>query len=105
MGKRGEEVVVLPKPDPTPLTPSNDRPQFEFFSSKDSGIIIQRYINRSGKMAASPPRVFISYSHDSIKHKDLVLRFADRLSKECIEPQIDHYVGGGPPGGGPRWML
>ena len=56
-------------------------------------------------MLSQPPRVFISYSHDSIQHKDLVLRFAERLRKDGIDAQIDQYVEGRPPGGWPRWML
>src|SRR5258708_6956872 len=60
---------------------------------------------RSCAMAPSPPRVFISYSHDSTQHKDLVLRFAERLRKDGIDAQIDQYVKGRPPGGWPRWML
>jgi hypothetical protein len=56
-------------------------------------------------MGASPPRVFISYSQDSTQHKDLVLRFAERLRKDGIDAQIDQYVKGRPPGGWPRWML
>ena len=36
-------------------------------------------------MAPSPARVFISYSHDSTEHKELVLRFAQRLRKEINE--------------------
>ena len=56
-------------------------------------------------MTASPPKVFISYSHDSAEHIELVLRFAERLRKDGIDAQIDQYVGGRPPGGWPRWML
>jgi hypothetical protein len=56
-------------------------------------------------MASEPPKVFISYSHDSIHHKDLVLRFAERLRKDGVDAQIDQYVKGRPPGGWPRWML
>jgi hypothetical protein len=56
-------------------------------------------------MGTSPPRVFISYSHDSTLHKDLVLSFAKRLRKDGIDAQIDQYVKGRPPGGWPRWML
>jgi len=56
-------------------------------------------------MAPSPPRIFISYSHDSTEHKELVLRFAERLRKDGIDAQIDQYVKGRPPGGWPRWML
>jgi hypothetical protein len=56
-------------------------------------------------MSASPPSVFISYSHDSAEHAELVLRFAERLRKDGIDAQVDQYVGGRPPGGWPRWML
>ena len=56
-------------------------------------------------MAPLPPRVFISYSHDSTQHKELVLRFAKRLRKDGVDAQIDQYLGGRPQGGWPRWML
>jgi hypothetical protein len=56
-------------------------------------------------MAPLPPKVFLSYSHDSAEHKERVLRFAQRLRKDGIDAQIDQYVGGRPPGGWPRWML
>jgi hypothetical protein len=54
---------------------------------------------------APPPRVFISYSHDSTEHEELVLRFAQRLRKDGVDAQIDQFVGGRPEGGWPRWML
>jgi hypothetical protein len=65
---------------------------------------------KSGKrrvrnMAPLPPKVFISYSHDSTEHKELVLRFAQRLRNDGIDAQIDQFVGGRPQGGWPRWML
>src|SRR5271169_1171995 len=66
-------------------------------------LILDTMISRT--MAPSPPRVFISYSHDSTEHKELVLRFAERLRKDGIDAQIDQYIGGRPPGGWPRWML
>jgi SEFIR domain-containing protein/carboxypeptidase family protein len=56
-------------------------------------------------MAPSPPRIFISYSHDSTEHKELVLRFAQRLRKDGVDAQIDQFVGGRPREGWPRWML
>ena len=40
-------------------------------------------------MPSQPPRVFISYSHDSIQHTELVLGFAERLRKDGIDAQID----------------
>jgi hypothetical protein len=56
-------------------------------------------------MVTSPPKVFVSYSHDSAEHKEIVLRFSERLRKDGIDAQIDQYVAGRPKGGWPRWML
>lgn len=36
-----------------------------------------------------PPKVFISYSHDSPEHKDWVLRFARELRENGVDPIID----------------
>jgi hypothetical protein len=68
-------------------------------SDKDS------HTDRGRKMGASPPTVFVSYSHDSSQHKDLVLRFAERLPVRNDGVQIDQYVQGTPPRGWPRWVL
>jgi hypothetical protein len=57
-------------------------------------------------MPSSPtPKVFISYSHDSVEQKDLVRRFAQRLRNDGVDAQIDQYLGGRPEGDWPRWML
>ena len=53
---------------------------------------------------STPPRAFISYSHDSNEHKDRVLALADRLRSDGIDCTIDQYVSV-PPEGWPRWML
>ena len=50
------------------------------------------------------PRVFISYSHDSRKHKDRVLDLSDRLHADGIDCHIDEYEES-PPEGWPRWMV
>ena len=50
------------------------------------------------------PRVFISYSHDSQEHKDLVLELADRVREDGIDCTIDQYVES-PAEGWQRWML
>jgi formylglycine-generating enzyme required for sulfatase activity len=39
----------------------------------------------------TPPKVFISYSHDSEAHKDRVLDLANRLRKDGIDAEIDQY--------------
>jgi SEFIR domain len=53
---------------------------------------------------SSPPKVFISYSHDSQTHKDRVLALADRLRDDRIDCNIDQYEQS-PPAGWHRWML
>ncbi len=50
-----------------------------------------------------PPRVFISYSHDSPEHADRVLALSDRLRKDGIDCILDQYELS-PPEGWPRWM-
>jgi formylglycine-generating enzyme required for sulfatase activity len=51
----------------------------------------------------APPRVFISYSHDSHEHLDRVLGLADRLRAEGIDCNLDQYEPS-PHEGWPRWM-
>jgi nucleoside phosphorylase len=51
-----------------------------------------------------PPKVFISYSHDSQEHKERVLALADRLREDGIDSNIDQYEDS-PPEGWQRWML
>ena len=54
--------------------------------------------------SSTPPKVFISYSHDSQEHKDRVLSLADRLRSDGIDCNIDQYEES-PAQGWPRWML
>ncbi len=51
----------------------------------------------------APPKVLISYSHDSSAHKVRVLRLADRLVADGIDVILDQYAGV-PPEGWPQWM-
>jgi WD40 repeat protein len=39
-------------------------------------------------MPSQPPRVFISYSHDSPEHAQHVLELAERLRKDGIDAQL-----------------
>jgi hypothetical protein len=50
-----------------------------------------------------PPKVFISYSQESIEHNARVRDFAARLRKDGIDAIIDQYVPA-PDEGFPRWM-
>ena len=51
----------------------------------------------------NPPKVFISYSWDSLEHMNRVLALSDRLRREGIDCNIDQYEES-PPEGWPRWM-
>ena len=53
----------------------------------------------------TPPRVFLSYSHDSNAHRERVLSLSVRLREDGIETFLDQYENGTPPRGWPRWML
>jgi hypothetical protein len=50
--------------------------------------------------------VFISYSHDSEKHRERVLGLSERLRADGIATILDRYVEKGSPSEGwPRWMM
>jgi tetratricopeptide (TPR) repeat protein len=49
------------------------------------------------------PKVFISYSHDSLEHTDRVRELSDRLRADGIDCILDQYEVS-PPEGWPRWM-
>ncbi len=55
-------------------------------------------------MSSKPPRVFISYSHDSENQMDRVLRLANRLRAEGVDCSIDQYEQS-PPKGWQYWMM
>jgi hypothetical protein len=44
------------------------------------------------KVASDPPKVFISYSHDSEQHEQHVRALADQLREDGIEAWIDQYL-------------
>jgi len=50
----------------------------------------------------SVPTVFISYSHDSPEHNDLVLKFSDALRSHGVDAELDRYHVR-PPKGWPHW--
>ena len=52
-----------------------------------------------------PPKVFISYSHDSDSHKKTVVGLSQRLRLDGVESWLDEYENGTPEEGWPRWML
>lgn len=54
-------------------------------------------------MDERPPRVFISYTHDSREHKKRVLALSDRLRDDGVDCTTDQYETS-PPEGWPRWM-
>jgi tetratricopeptide (TPR) repeat protein len=65
-------------------------------------------INSRGEEAMTsdetrPPKVFISYSHDSQEHADRVLELSDHLRADGIDCILDQYEES-PPEGFPVWM-
>src|SRR5512132_2288864 len=42
-------------------------------------------------MMGAPPKVFISYSHDTVEHQERVLGLADRLRADGIDAELDRY--------------
>jgi hypothetical protein len=48
------------------------------------------------------PRVFISYSHDTLEHQERVLDLADRLRADGINVEVDQYTAA-PAEGWPLW--
>src|ERR1700751_1592936 len=50
-----------------------------------------------------PPRVLISYSHDSHEHEEAVFRLAERLRKDGVNAWIDQYEPD-PDVGWPTWI-
>lgn len=54
-------------------------------------------------LAPHPPRVFISYSHDSPAHEQQVRALADQLRIDGVDAFLDQYEVS-PPEGWPRWM-
>lgn len=54
--------------------------------------------------STKPPRVFISYSHESESHDTMVLDFAQRLRADGVDAWLDRFEPTPPPQGWPRWM-
>jgi hypothetical protein len=50
-----------------------------------------------------PPKVFISYTHESAEHADRVLNLTNQLRKDGVDADVDQYHHS-PKGGWPRWM-
>jgi hypothetical protein len=55
-------------------------------------------------MSVPPPRVFISYSHDSPEHKARVRQLGDSLKLKGLNVQLDTYQSDDPPERWPLWM-
>lgn len=51
----------------------------------------------------TPPRVFLSYGHDSDAYRERVLALSERLRQDGIHTILDRYVNGTPPEGWRRW--
>src|SRR5271157_1114745 len=67
------------------------------------GAVADEVSQRAGTMR-DPPRVFVSYSHDSPEHAKRVLDLADALQHGGLKVILDQYVHPAPDEGWPRWM-
>jgi nucleoside phosphorylase len=78
----------------------------EVYDEFISDITKQKYTQPLSKIIikSAPPKVFISYSHDSQEHIKQVLELSDRLRGDGIDADIDQY-NLSPSKGWPRWML
>ncbi|MFB2877750.1 SEFIR domain-containing protein [Floridanema aerugineum] len=76
-------------------------------SSQQSTLTLPLLLPKSAQTMnpdSRPPKVFISYSHDSQEHKDRILELADRFREDGIDCNIDQYEDS-PAEGWQRWML
>src|SRR5262245_29562573 len=55
-----------------------------------------------GPLRSRPPKVFVSYSHDSQAHMERVRELCDRLRQDGIDAEVDQYEPA-PAEGWPRW--
>jgi tetratricopeptide (TPR) repeat protein len=53
----------------------------------------------------TPPRVFISYSHDSEEHRNNIADLAQTLREQGIDAHIDQFYESPPPLSWPMWMM
>ena len=53
-------------------------------------------------MPNGPPKVFLSYSHDSDEHVRRVLGLSQRLREDGVDAWVDQYENGSPEEG---WLL
>jgi hypothetical protein len=51
----------------------------------------------------SPPRVIVTYAHDTAQHKQRVLELGDRLRTDGVDAELDQYDPH-PKSGWPKWM-
>ncbi|EGV29515.1 SEFIR domain protein [Thiorhodococcus drewsii AZ1] len=60
----------------------------------------------TGDTSSRPPRIFISYSHDSPEHAERVLQLALQLRRDGLDARLDRFETESPQGpsqGWPRW--
>src|SRR5512143_3274540 len=69
----------------------------------DKGTAVSDSVGETGVTGQRAPRVFISYSHDSVEHAARVLKLANDLRKDGLDATMDQYFTS-PPEGWPAWM-
>ena len=100
-GREYQIVYTLPSPA-KPRGTAGPAGFFEDVSCTSAAIIEDSQAGETALTQLPAPRVFISYSHDTVEHQERVLSFADRLRADGIDAEIDQY-NAAPPEGWPLW--
>ena len=83
-GERKKKTLPLYR---RPARSRAERPQVSCIENRFIPLTIS-----PGMSSERPPKVFISYSHDSDEHMERVLSLADRLRADGVDAMIDQYV-------------
>lgn len=104
--RQPEEYEPIEKAVITPFAKYSSPKQGFYMQTKNidknnSGLLKQE---ENTDVNYTPPKVFISYSHDSQVHKDFILSLANKLREDHIDCTIDQYLNGAPTEGWQLWM-
>ena len=101
---KGKQALRLTEPIPSPKPPRDVAPVTPDAPGGTGTASPQPATPEGIIPMADAPRVFISYSWDSVDHTGRVLELADALRGRGIDVILDQYVHPDPEEGWPRWM-
>ena len=101
---KGKQALRLTEPIPSPKPPRDSAPVTPDAPRRTETASPQPATAEGIIPMADAPRVFISYSWDSVDHTGRVLELADALRGRGINVILDQYVHPTPEEGWPRWM-